>query len=89
MLMGGSASLGYASDTDDLFVQNLSSLGCPRVVITSCCGQQRGAGQSNQKSSSTEADNHIKTTGGRRQAAGGRRQAAGGRRQAAGGRREI
>ncbi|BAK13963.1 hypothetical protein PAJ_p0096 (plasmid) [Pantoea ananatis AJ13355] len=85
MLMGGSASLGYASDTDDLFVQNLSSLGCPRVVITSCCGQQRGAGQSNQKSFSTEADNHIKTTGGRRQAAGGRRQAAGGRRQAAGG----
>ncbi|WP_147302172.1 hypothetical protein [Pantoea ananatis] len=73
--MGGSASLGYASDTDDLFVQNLSSLGCPRVVITSCCGQQRGAGQSNQKSFSTEADNHIKTTGGRRQAAGGRRQA--------------
>ncbi|ASN17983.1 hypothetical protein B7764_22855 (plasmid) [Pantoea ananatis] len=85
MLTGGNASLGYASDTDDLFVRKLSSLGCPCVAITSCCGQQRGADQSNQKSFSTEADNHIKTTGGRQQATGDRRQATGDRRQATGG----
>lgn len=37
ILKGGNTSLDYASDTDDLFVRNLSSLECPHVAITSRC----------------------------------------------------